>query len=88
MVVTPGVAAPSSLAAVVMSMLPVWSPLLMFARIIVQPPPLWQIALSLGLLVATVAIAIEACARIYRVGLLMNGKRPTAAEIMRWLRYA
>jgi ABC-2 type transport system permease protein len=87
LLVTPVVSAPSSIGSVVMSMLPIWSPLLMFARIIVHPPPIWQIALSLALLVATVAIAIEACARIYRVGLLMYGKRPTAGEIMRWLRY-
>jgi ABC-2 type transport system permease protein len=87
LMVTPVVSAPSSLGSVVMSMLPIWSPLLMYARIIVQPPPIWQIALSLGLLVATVLIAIEACARIYRVGLLMYGKRPSAREILRWLRY-
>jgi ABC-2 type transport system permease protein len=87
LMVTPVVYAPSSLATVVMSMLPIWSPLLMYARMIVSRPPIWQIALSLGLLVATVLIAIEACARIYRVGLLMYGKRPSAGEIMRWLRY-
>lgn len=88
LMVTPVVSAPSSIGTVVMSMLPMWSPLLMYARMIVQPPPAWQIALSLALLLATVAIAIEACARIYRVGLLMYGKRPTASEILRWLRYA
>jgi ABC-2 type transport system permease protein len=87
LMVTAVVSAPSSFASVVMSMLPIWSPLLMYARIIVSRPPVWQVALSLALLVATVLIAIEACARIYRVGLLMYGKRPTTAEIMRWLRY-
>jgi ABC-2 type transport system permease protein len=87
LMVTPVVSAPGSLGSIVTSMLPIWSPLLMYARLIVSRPPVWQIALSVGLLIATVLIAIEACARIYRVGLLMYGKRPTAGEIMRWLRY-
>jgi ABC-2 type transport system permease protein len=88
LMVTPVVSAPSSAASAVMSMLPIWSPLLMYARMIVARPPVWQIALSVGLLIATIAVAIEACARIYRVGLLMYGKRPTAREILRWMRYA
>ena len=66
----------------------VLSPVLMYLRIAVQPPPVWQIALSLALLVATIAGILILCARIYRIGILMYGKRPTLPEIVKWLKYA
>ncbi|MGH9523578.1 MAG: ABC transporter permease [Terriglobales bacterium] len=71
-----------------MSMIPFFSPILMFLRIVVQTPPMWQIALSIGLLAAFTAGIIWLCARIYRVGILMYGKRPTLPEIVKWVRYA
>lgn len=71
-----------------MSMVPFFSPLLMFVRIVVQTPPLWQIALSLLLLVATTAGILVLCARIYRVGILIYGKRPTLPEILKWIKFA
>ncbi len=79
---------PDSPIAVWSSMIPFLSPLLMFARIAIQPPPAWQIALSLILLMATIAGILLLCARIYRVGVLMYGKRPTLPEIVKWLKYA
>jgi ABC-2 type transport system permease protein len=60
----------------------------MFMRIAVQTPPLWQIALSVVLLLGTICGLVLLCAKIYRVGILMYGKRPTLPEIMRWLKYA
>jgi ABC-2 type transport system permease protein len=71
-----------------LSMVPFFSPLLMFVRIVVQTPPLWQIALSLLLLGLTTAGTMALGARIYRVGVLMYGKRPTLPEILKWLKYA
>jgi ABC-2 type transport system permease protein len=71
-----------------LSMIPFFSPIVMYARIIVQTPPMWQIALSLILLAATVACLMVICARIYRVGVLIYGKRPNLPEILRWLKYA
>lgn len=71
-----------------LSMIPFFSPIVMYARIIVQTPPLWQIAVSLFLLAATVAGMMILCARIYRVGVLIYGKRPNLPEILRWLKYA
>jgi ABC-2 type transport system permease protein len=50
-------------------------------------PPL-EIALVLLGIAATCAVVIWLAARIYRVGLLMYGKRPTIAELVRWVRYA
>lgn len=70
------------------SMIPFLSPVLLYLRIAVQPPPAWQIALSLALLVGTIAAFLVLCARIYRVGVLMYGKRATLPEIMKWLKYA
>lgn len=79
---------PDSAAVVWMSLIPFFAPILMFARIVVQTPPLWQIALSLFLLIGTVAGFTVLCARIYRVGVLIYGKRATLAEILKWLKYA
>jgi ABC-2 type transport system permease protein len=59
----------------------------MMLRITVQTPPFWQIALSLGLSVVTTAFIVQISARIYRVGVLMYGKRPSLVELLRWLRY-
>lgn len=84
----PVMRAPDSPVAVWTSMIPVFSPVLMYLRIAVQPPPVWQIALSLFLLVATIAGFLILCARIYRIGILMYGKRPTLPEIIKWMKYA
>ena len=52
-----------------------------------MPNP-WEIALSLGVMIATIVGMVLLCGRIYRVGILMYGKKPTLAEIIKWLRYA
>ena len=79
---------PDSAVVVWLSMVPFFAPIVMYARIVVQTPPIWQIALSLLLMVATIAGLVVLCARIYRIGVLIYGKRPTLPEIMKWLRYA
>jgi ABC-2 type transport system permease protein len=79
---------PNSALAIWCSLIPFTSPLIMFMRIAVQTPPLWQIALSVVLLLGTICGLVLLCAKIYRVGILMYGKRPTLPEIMRWLKYA
>jgi ABC-2 type transport system permease protein len=84
----PVMRAPDAPVAVWTSMVPFFSPVLMYLRIAVQPPPVWQIALSLLLLVGTIAGILVLCARIYRIGILMYGKRPTLPEIVKWLKYA
>ncbi|HLV87141.1 MAG TPA: ABC transporter permease [Candidatus Sulfotelmatobacter sp.] len=84
----PVVRTPDSAVVFWMSIIPFFAPILMFARIVVQTPPLWQILLSLVLLVATEAGLIVFCARIYRIGVLIYGKRPTLPEILKWLKYA
>jgi ABC-2 type transport system permease protein len=79
---------PDSPFVVWMSMVPFFAPVLMYARIVIQTPPAWQIALSLCLLIATIAGLLVLCARIYRIGILIYGKRPNLSEILKWLKYA
>ena len=77
-----------SATAVIASIFPFCAPILMFERIAVHDPPAWQIALSLISMVATICAALFICGRIYRVGILMHGKRPSIREVSRWLRHA
>jgi len=86
--ITPVASQPHSTLATVMSLIPFCTPLLMFIRIIVERPPLWQIGLSLVLLTGTIYAMLSICSRIYRVGILMYGKRPTLPEIVKWMKYA
>ncbi len=70
------------------SFFPFCTPLIMYVRIAVHQPPAWQIALSIFDLLVTVAIVLWFASRIYRVGILMYGKKPNLPEIMRWLKYS
>lgn len=79
---------PTSTASVVLSEIPFFAPVLMALRISLQTPPAWQIALSLVLLFLTTIGTIWASAKIYRVGILMYGKRPGLVEMFHWLRYS
>ena len=78
---------PSSHLAVVMTMIPFFSPILMVLRVALEPPPLWQLLLSIGILAVPTAGVVYLSAKIYRVGVLMYGKRPSLLELVRWLRY-
>jgi ABC-2 type transport system permease protein len=78
---------PSGTLATVLSLIPFFSPILMYLRIAVQQPPLWQIGLSILIMIVTVIAMIWLVSKIYRVGILMYGKKPTIPEIVRWLRY-
>ena len=80
--------APNDPLIVVLSLFPFSTPLVMYARVVLGAAPTWQIGLSIALTAATVAGVIWLCARIYRVGVLMYGKKPTLPEIIKWIRYA
>ena len=75
---------PDSRLSVILSLIPFLTPLLMFLRISVLTPPAWQIALSIVLMLASIAVLTWLGGRVYRVGILMYGKRPTFPEIVRW----
>lgn len=79
---------PSGTAATILSLIPFFGPSLMFMRIALEAAPAWQIALSIALMVATIIGVVWLAAKIYRVGVLMYGKRPTIPELVRWLRYS
>src|SRR5208337_4453990 len=79
---------PTSTAAVDLSEIPFFAPVLMPLRISLQMPTAPQLILSLVLLLATIVGAIWASAKVYRIGVLMYGKRPTLPELLRWLRYS
>jgi ABC-2 type transport system permease protein len=74
--------------AVALSLIPFFSPITMFMRINLLMPPAYQIALSLLLLAVAIFLIVRVVARVFRVGVLMYGKRPTLPEIVRWMRTA
>jgi ABC-2 type transport system permease protein len=81
---------PNSSIALFGSLFPFTAPLVMFSRIAMQggDTPGWQIGLSIALMLATIYGMIWLCGRIYRVGILMYGKKPNLPEIMKWIKYA
>jgi len=70
------------------SMIPFSAPVAMLVRIVTQTPPFWQIALSLLIGFGTVLLIMWIASRIYRVGMLMYGKRASIPEALRWARQA
>ncbi len=81
------VRSPESTVSVVLSLIPFFSPILMLLRICILLPPFSQIAASIVLLILTTILMIWLSAKIYRVGILMYGKRPNLSEIVKWMRY-
>ena len=79
---------PNGGVAVFVSLFPLTSPLAMFLRTSVSDPPAWQIVLCILLLGSTTVAIAWFAGRIYRVGILMYGKKPTIPEILRWVRYS
>jgi ABC-2 type transport system permease protein len=73
--------------AVLLTNVPFWSPMLMPMRFFLGGATLGQVAISLAILLVSTILVARAAAKIYRVGILMYGKRPTVRELVRWLRY-
>jgi ABC-2 type transport system permease protein len=83
----PVLRAPASPMAVVASLIPFATPILMTLRLALKPgPAAWQIAASFVLTVITTAAFVWAAGRIFRVGILMQGKSATFGEMLRWMR--
>jgi ABC-2 type transport system permease protein len=76
---------PNSSFCLFLSLFPLTAPVVMFVRVMVSEPPGWQVLLSLGILGASVAAAMLFSARVFRVGILMTGKRFRLSEIVRWI---
>jgi len=82
----PVIRSPNSSFAFWVSLFPFFSPITMVVRIVAQTPPTWQIVLSLCIAAATALLVLWLSSRIYRIGMLMYGKKATIPEVMRWVR--
>jgi ABC-2 type transport system permease protein len=85
---TPIMTNPGSTLATTMSLLPFSAPILMPLRMTLIPVPWYEVLGSILGVVVACLVAIWLSARIYRVGLLMYGKRPTFSELARWVKYS
>ena len=79
---------PTSPTATILSLVPFFSPILMPVRLAVADIPFWEVLLSYACLMAGFVGAVWLSARIYRVGILSYGKKPTLRDLGRWLRYS
>ena len=80
--------APSSTLSTVASLIPLFTPVLMPLRMVTEMPPAWQVAASYVLTFGFLVLMVWLCGRIYRIGILMYGKKPTIPELLRWVRYS
>jgi ABC-2 type transport system permease protein len=79
---------PDSTLSVALSMMPVYGPITMFVRTLVSEPPVWHVLVSIAVSIATICVFFYGTAKIFRVGILSYGKRPTIPELWRWLKVA
>jgi ABC-2 type transport system permease protein len=79
--------APRGSTAAIMTMIPLWSPMLMPMRFVLGGASLADVGISLLILLVSTVLVARAAAKIYRVGVLLYGKRPSVRELIRWLRY-
>ncbi|MEN8005803.1 MAG: ABC transporter permease [Candidatus Krumholzibacteriota bacterium] len=77
---------PDSTVSVVLSLVPLFSPVLMFMRVCVETPPLWQIGLSWVLMAGSIWLAARMAGKLFRMGILMYGASPTWATLIKVLR--
>ena len=86
-ILTAIIESPNSGLAVWSSIIPFFSPIIMPSRIAFGVPPLWELLLSMGMLIAGCIFTVWLAAKIYRVGILMYGKKISFREIGKWLFY-
>jgi ABC-2 type transport system permease protein len=73
--------------AIIASFFPPTAPFVMMLRLGVGPVPIWQLLVSIALMLLAIWAVLWFSSRLYRVGILMYGKRATLPELLRWLRY-
>jgi ABC-2 type transport system permease protein len=88
MLLVPVLQEPSARWAVMTSLFPLFSPILMWGRLVAGGVTAWEVALSFALMTLAILAIAWLAGRIYRVGILMTGKRPTLPELWRWVRAA
>jgi ABC-2 type transport system permease protein len=77
---------PTSPLAVTLSLIPFTAPVAIPVRLAAGPVPAWQIAIAFSLMLATLALALWAAGKIYRIGALRTGSKATWAQLWRWVR--
>lgn len=78
---------PESTVSVVLSFFPLTAPIVMFIRVLITSPPAWQVLLCLGILAGSIGLAVAGATKVFRIGILMTGKKYSLKEILRWIRY-
>jgi ABC-2 type transport system permease protein len=74
--------------AVAFSLSPVFGPITMFVRTTVTEPPMWHLAVSIAVSLVTILAFFWVTAKIFRIGILSYGKRPTIPELWKWIKVA
>jgi ABC-2 type transport system permease protein len=87
-VMMPIITNPDSSMSVAFSMMPVFGPVTMFARTVASEPPVWHILVAIAVSIATIFAFFWITAKVFRVGILSYGKRPTLPELWRWTKVA
>ncbi|MDP4231439.1 MAG: ABC transporter permease, partial [Bacteroidota bacterium] len=88
LMMTSVIQSPSSTSSVILSLIPLFSPILMLGRIFSEPPPMWQILLSFVLMGSTFFGVLWVSGKVYRTGILMYGKKYSLREVFKWLKYS
>ncbi|MBM4130862.1 ABC transporter permease [bacterium] len=86
LMLTPTMRDPNSALATGLSLVPLFAPVLMFVRVCMETPPLWQILLSWLLMGVSIWLAARGAGKLFRLGILMYGQSPTWASLVRALR--
>ena len=86
MIVMPVMQNPDSLLVRILSYVPILTPSIMAMRLAIQMPPLWEILTTIGIMVVSSVFMMWAARKIFRVAILVYGKRPTLPELIRWVR--
>lgn len=76
---------PNGTMSVILSLIPFFSPTLMVVRVAVSEVPIWQIIASYVGMIAMFFVFVKAAAKIYRIGILMYGKKVTLGEMFKWI---
>ena len=82
----PAMQNPDSTLIQVLTFIPLLTPAFMLLRISIQMPPTWEILSTIALLLVFTAFCMWAAGKIFRIAILVYGKRPTYAELIRWIR--
>jgi len=78
---------PNGIIPVIFSFIPFFTPTVMFMRVSIIQPPFYEVMFSIILMILTILLVVWLTAKIFRVGILMYGKRPSFKELLKWIKY-